>query len=205
MPGAPLLYLEDDPVTTIARAARALLEPGSVIAFPTDTVYGLLAVLDDDAGYRRIYQLKRREPVQPLQLLALAGSDLSLAARAALTAWPEHQALFDCGQATAVLDPGCFSALPPAITRIQPGPVGLRLPAYAPLQELLALLPQQAAWATSANVTGEPPITLPDKLVHAASSWLSPAALVVASRRPLTAQPSHVFRVTTQGIERLRG
>jgi L-threonylcarbamoyladenylate synthase len=57
------------------RAAQ-LLRSGGVIAFPTDTVYGLGAAADDDVAQRRIYLIKGRPVGMPLILMAAAESQL---------------------------------------------------------------------------------------------------------------------------------
>ena len=44
----------------LTRAAQ-LLRGGGVVAFPTDTVYGLGADAADDLAQRRIYQIKGRQ------------------------------------------------------------------------------------------------------------------------------------------------
>jgi L-threonylcarbamoyladenylate synthase len=50
------------------RAIKALRDSG-VIAVPTDTVYGLLAVAADTAAVDRAYQAKQRDPDQPMPIL----------------------------------------------------------------------------------------------------------------------------------------
>jgi L-threonylcarbamoyladenylate synthase len=47
-----------------------------VIAFPTDTVYGLAAAADDEVATRRIYAIKGRPAGLPLILMAAAESQL---------------------------------------------------------------------------------------------------------------------------------
>ena len=59
----------------LQRAAR-LLRSGGVLAFPTDTVYGLGASADDEVAQRRIYQIKGRPVGLPLILMVAAESDL---------------------------------------------------------------------------------------------------------------------------------
>jgi L-threonylcarbamoyladenylate synthase len=46
--------------------AATLLRDGGVIALPTDTLYALVARIDDDAAVRRIYAIKRRQEGKPL-------------------------------------------------------------------------------------------------------------------------------------------
>jgi L-threonylcarbamoyladenylate synthase len=50
------------------RRAIAILQRGGVVAAPTDTVYGLIAVAADMAAVERIYELKQRDPAQPMPL-----------------------------------------------------------------------------------------------------------------------------------------
>src|SRR5439155_19605876 len=59
----------------LQRAAQ-LLRSGAVIAFPTDTVYGLGASVDDELAQKRIYQSKRRPAGMPLILMVAAESQL---------------------------------------------------------------------------------------------------------------------------------
>ncbi|HEV2216132.1 MAG TPA: Sua5/YciO/YrdC/YwlC family protein, partial [Candidatus Dormibacteraeota bacterium] len=53
------------------RAAQ-LLRSGAVVAFPTDTVYGLGASADDEVAQKRIYTIKGRPVGMPLILMVAA-------------------------------------------------------------------------------------------------------------------------------------
>jgi L-threonylcarbamoyladenylate synthase len=59
----------------LTRAAQ-LLRGGGVIAFPTDTVYGLGAAADDEVARRRVYRIKGRPVGLPLILMVAAESQL---------------------------------------------------------------------------------------------------------------------------------
>lgn len=58
------------------RRAAQLLRGGAVLAFPTDTVYGLGASADDEVAQKRIYQIKGRPVGMPLILMVAAESQL---------------------------------------------------------------------------------------------------------------------------------
>ena len=58
------------------RRAAQLVRGGAVIAFPTDTVYGLGASADDEVAQKRIYQVKGRPVGMPLILMVAAESQL---------------------------------------------------------------------------------------------------------------------------------
>lgn len=59
----------------LQRAAQ-MLRGGGVVAFPTDTVYGLGASVDDEVAQKRIYQIKGRPVGMPLILMVAAESQL---------------------------------------------------------------------------------------------------------------------------------
>jgi len=59
----------------LTRAAQ-LLRGGGVIAFPTDTVYGLGADASDELAQKRIFAIKGRPVGMPLILMAAAESQL---------------------------------------------------------------------------------------------------------------------------------
>jgi L-threonylcarbamoyladenylate synthase len=59
----------------LTRAAQ-LLRGGGVVAFPTDTVYGLGAAADDEVARQRIYRIKGRPVGLPLILMVAAESQL---------------------------------------------------------------------------------------------------------------------------------
>ncbi|GAA1966183.1 L-threonylcarbamoyladenylate synthase [Catenulispora subtropica] len=54
--------------------AAALLRGGGLVAFPTETVYGLGADAENPAAVARVYQAKGRPPTHPL-IVHLAGAD----------------------------------------------------------------------------------------------------------------------------------
>lgn len=132
--------------------ATNFLRAGQVIAYPTDTVWGLLALLEDNAACQRIYTIKGREPGKPLQVLvcdlesALALTEPQYHGKLRLVAklWP--------GPLTMVV-PG--RGIPPWIS--PDGTVGLRMPADPVLCQLIWEVGGHVA-ATSLNKSGEPPV-----------------------------------------------
>jgi L-threonylcarbamoyladenylate synthase len=59
----------------LTRAAN-MIRAGGVIAFPTDTVYGLGAAADDELARKRVYHIKGRPVGLPLILMVAAESQL---------------------------------------------------------------------------------------------------------------------------------
>lgn len=121
----------DDPA--IAEAA-ALLRAGALVAFPTETVYGLGVRADRDDAVQRLYDAKGRPSSNPLIVHV---ADIG-AARACATEWtPTAQRLaerFWPGPLTLVL-----RSAPGICAKVRAGgdTVGLRIPAHPVALELL--------------------------------------------------------------------
>jgi L-threonylcarbamoyladenylate synthase len=86
----------DAPDPAVLERAAALLRSGRLVAFPTETVYGLGAHALDGAAVRRIYEAKGRPPLNPVivhvssiaMARELAGDWPELAERLARRFWP---------------------------------------------------------------------------------------------------------------------
>ena len=86
---------EPPPYLSVDRAAE-ILGAGGVVAFPTETVYGLGAVAFDAAAVARVFEVKRRPRFDPLIVHIGSAGDLGrvardvpeAAARLAEYAWP---------------------------------------------------------------------------------------------------------------------
>lgn len=115
-------------------AAAALLRAGKLVAFPTETVYGLGANALDRAAVRRVYEVKGRPSGSPL----IVHVESAAQARALAAEWPstaEHLAQwFWPGPLTLVLPK--TAAIPGEATGGLPT-VGLRMPAHPMALELI--------------------------------------------------------------------
>ncbi|HET6681425.1 MAG TPA: L-threonylcarbamoyladenylate synthase [Gemmatimonadaceae bacterium] len=74
----------NDPDAAVMAEAAEILRHGGVVAFPTETVYGLGAHALDRAAVRRIFEVKGRPRYNPL-IVHVASAE---AARALATSWP---------------------------------------------------------------------------------------------------------------------
>ena len=110
----------------IERAAR-LLRAGRLVAFPTETVYGLGANALDPDAVARIYAVKGRPPTSPL-IVHVASIEM---AKSLVTDWPDVSARlanrYWPGPLTLVLEK--TSAIPSIVTAGL-STVGLRMPAH---------------------------------------------------------------------------
>lgn len=52
------------------------LKKGEVVAFPTETVYGLGVIFDEEKAYQKMVQVKRRPPTRPFTLMCGKVTDI---------------------------------------------------------------------------------------------------------------------------------
>jgi len=149
-------------VTADPAVAAGLLRDGALVAFPTETVYGLGADAGNDAAVARLFEAKGRPSFNPLiihvaSLAAAAGHGAfdAAARKLAEAFWP--------GPLTLVVPRRAESAVSRLATAGLDS-VGLRLPAHPMAQQLLALVGRPIA-APSANPSGRLSPTLPEHVV----------------------------------------
>lgn len=144
------------PASEISRALE-ILRKGGIVAFPTDTVYGLGALAFDNAAIESIYTAKDRplEKAIPILIGDLSdldriGSDIpEMALRFAERFWP--------GPLTCVIPKK--STLPPAVSATST--VAVRIPNHPVALALLRAAGPMAV--TSANISGaQNPLTAQD-------------------------------------------
>ncbi len=180
----------------LARAA-ALLRDGRLVAFPTDTVYGLGALVWNPASVARIYWAKARPPekaipvlVAGLEQLALLGVETSpLLLALAERFWP--------GPLTLVAR--CAARVPDIVTA-GTQTVAVRMPDHPAALGLFALAGQPLA-VTSANLSGQAnPLTARDVMAQLAGRI---DAVVDGGACP-GGVPSTVLDLTTTPLRILR-
>ncbi|MBM4466145.1 MAG: threonylcarbamoyl-AMP synthase [Chloroflexi bacterium] len=139
----------------IAVAARILAE-GGLVAFPTDTVYGVGAHAFQPDAVERIYTAKIRPRDKAIPILLARAEDLALVAeRITETAWLLAERFWP-GGLTLVLP---RKASVPDVVSAGGPTVAVRVPDHPAPQALIAALGAPLA-ATSANLSGRPsPVT----------------------------------------------
>jgi L-threonylcarbamoyladenylate synthase len=149
-------------VTHDPAVAAGLLEDGALVAFPTETVYGLGADAGNDAAVARLFEAKGRPSFNPLIIhvatvaAAVEHGAFNRAARKLADAfWPGPLTLVVARRAQSAISPLATAGL---------DSVGLRLPAHPMAQRLLELVERPIA-APSANPSGRLSPTLPEHVV----------------------------------------
>ena len=161
MPAAVIRLKQEEDFRDVVHQAVQVLAEGGVVAFPTETVYGLAAHALHAQAVDRLLQAKGRPEGHALAL-AIKGyaeawdyvPDLSpLAGRLARRCWP--------GPVTLVVDDrhpeSLLNHLPESVFRavVPEQTVGLRVPAHQLILEVLQLLAGPLV-LTSANLHGQP-------------------------------------------------
>ncbi len=181
-------------------AAAALLRDGALVAFPTDTVYGLACRLADDAALDRLFEAKRRPTDKRIPVLVSGLEQAVALGYAADDRVRDLAAAFWPGALTLVLPPRA----PGGATQ------AFRAPDHG---VALALLARSGALAvTSANRSGEPETYEADDVLIAFADSDLVAAVVDGGRVPggvastvldTTADPPRVLRDGPVTRERL--
>jgi len=169
------------------RTALDILRRGGLVAFPTDTVYGVGAMAFDAAAVERIYAAKGRDVTKALPILLADQDGLSDVAeeigpdarRLAETFWP--------GPLTIVVRKR--DVVPEAVS--QGVTIGVRVPAHPVTLELLNASGPLAA--TSANLSGAPDSMTADEVVAALGDRID---LIVDGGRAPGGKPSTVVNCT---------
>jgi tRNA threonylcarbamoyl adenosine modification protein (Sua5/YciO/YrdC/YwlC family) len=138
----------DQPEPELIEKVRATLLKGGVIAYPTDTVYGLGAVISDAAAVKRINEIKSRVEHKPLSIMV---KDLEMA---------DHYGELKPGSERYL--PGPYTILitkkPTVPAWITPNElVGVRIPDYL-FTRLLMQQMMEAVVTTSANISRQVPV-----------------------------------------------
>ena len=131
---------------------RDVIRAGGVIAYPTDTVYGLGADPKNIRAVRKLFSIKGRQADRPILLLIKDASEVRDWASEVNPAAERLMKKFWPGPLTLV-----FKAKPNVMTELTggTGTIGLRVPGNALTRQLLAAL-GTALTGTSANISGRP-------------------------------------------------
>jgi L-threonylcarbamoyladenylate synthase len=148
-----------EPDAAPLQRAADLLRAGAVVAYPTDTLYGLAVDPSNDAAVRKLFGVKERDAAVPIPLIAAdleqaatAGTFGAIELRLAEAFWP--------GPLTIVVPgAGTLSSLIPAAD----GTLAIRVPAHAVARRLAACF-GGCITATSANLSGAPAAADPDQV-----------------------------------------
>jgi len=146
------LLLVNTELTDSPKAAARFIRSGGIVAFPTETVYGLGADIFDPAAVAKIFEAKRRPADNPL--IAHVGDldQVEQLAREMPTSAARLIEVFFPGPLTVVLKK---SGRVPAIATAGLNTIGIRMPGNKLANEFLRECATPVA-APSANISGRP-------------------------------------------------
>jgi L-threonylcarbamoyladenylate synthase len=147
------MELEGRHLELAAREAAEILKSGGLVAYPTESFYGLAADVDNETAILRLFRVKKREAGKPVLLLIpsvpylkrYAANIPETAIRLMDVFWP--------GGLTLI-----FEARKDVSTLLTAGTgkIGIRLSSH-PVATALAQATGSAITGTSANISGEAP------------------------------------------------
>ena len=152
----PQILKVNSNIEDVSIQARKILLADGVIAFPTDTFYGLGADPFNQKSVDRIYKLKDREKSKPLILLINSKEQLKTLVKNITPTQSVLMQKFWPGPLTLLFEPG-----PNILKSVLAGSnlIGIRQPGNIITRKLISALGQSIT-APSANLSGEsPPIT----------------------------------------------
>ena len=142
------------------RSALFILHQGGLVAFPTDTVYGLGALAFNGAAVEALYTAKKRPGDKAIPVLLGSAEDLPKVASSIPVMALTLAARFWPGPLTLVIPK--HPDLPKAVS--DSATVGVRVPGYAAARVILQAAGPMAV--TSANLSGEPSPTTPEEVLR---------------------------------------
>lgn len=170
---------------------RDVIRAGGVIAYPTDTVYGLGADPKNIRAVRKLFSIKGRQADRPILLLIKDASEVRDWASEVNPAAERLMKKFWPGPLTLV-----FKAKPNVMTELTggTGTIGLRVPGNALTRQLLAAL-GTALTGTSANISGRPSLCTAREASEVIGGMVD---LVLDGGRAEGGNPSTVVDVSTE-------
>lgn len=149
----------DNPQQRLIAQVAAALQDGAVIAYPTDTTYGIGCSIFSKKGIEKIYQMKQRDKKKPFSFICASLSEVSKYAQMSNFAFRQMRRLLP-GPYTFVLE---ATGLVPELVQTKQKTVGIRIPDNKICLDLVTALGHPLI-TTSANLSGEDPIGDPRDL-----------------------------------------
>ncbi len=159
MASAPIIEVNADfPQPRHIQRAVEILSSGGVIAYPTDTYFGLGCGLGSKKGIEKLYKLKGRDKKKPLSFLCPDLSDVAKYAHVSNFAYRTMKSLTP-GAFTFILE---ATRLVPEAMMSKQKQVGIRVPDSELARALAAALGRPIVTTSATDAEGEPLIDAKD-------------------------------------------
>jgi tRNA threonylcarbamoyl adenosine modification protein (Sua5/YciO/YrdC/YwlC family) len=185
----------ENPQLRLVRIVVDKLRQGGVIAYPTDTIYGIGCDIFNRKGVKKIYQIKQRDPRKPFSFIC---SDLSEVANYAQVSNAAFKIMkrYLPGPYTFVLE---ASRVVPDLLTTKQKTVGIRIPDNPIALQIVRELGHPLV-TTSANISGEDIFSDPADIEQRLGKMLD----LVVDGGSLSGDPSTVISLVNDQIEVLR-
>lgn len=183
------------PKKKITELIRETLLSGGIIAYPTDTFYGIGCDLFNIKGIKRIYEMKRLHPKKALSLICRHFKDIGTYAVTDTFTFRIIKHYLP-GPYTFVLK---ARKIVPKLLMTEKREVGIRMPAH-PVPLALARLIERPIINTTAKISGEEPLKEPKEIEKTFKGSIS----LVIDGGIIYGEPSTVVRIVDEHIEVLR-
>ena len=201
---ASIIKFEQARLASQAQSVAEALKAGKLVVLPTETVYGIAAIIDNPDAIKRLSQLKSRDGSHPFSLVV----DSSEAARRIAIHWPglaERLCQRICpGPITFVLEANkkAFEVWPPAAfdSCVLNSTVGVRIPDHPLTLEVLRQLGKPIL-LTSANFHGQPEAVTGQQAINNLGEEVD---LICNAGQARYGKPSTVIKVSEKAIQILR-
>jgi L-threonylcarbamoyladenylate synthase len=174
----------------VNKCSEQLKAPGSFILIPTETVYGLACLWQDEEAKKRIYKAKKRPENKPFQLL-VSNEKMLKKTNAIISETTKKIIKKFC--------PGPITLIVP--TTNSEKKIGFRIPEHDFVISLINKLDSPLA-ATSANITGEPSAL--DRETALETLNVQPDIAIDGGSLPIDSLSSTVIEITGKEIKILR-
>jgi len=181
---------ESEALRNALQRAVSIIAEGGIVAFPTESFYGLGVDATNSSAIERLFLVKKRNPSIPILILISSINELSKYAASIPSDALELGRRFWPGGLTMLLD---ASQDVPSLLTAGTGKIGIRVSDH-PLARALTLALNVPITGTSANISGEPPCTRADQVVECLGAQID---LILDGGVTKGTQPSTVLDVTS--------
>lgn len=151
----------DDSENEVILNAAAIVSRGGVIAYPTETIYGLGADATNEQAIRRIFEIKGRNFSNPISVIIGRPDDVHPLVRSIPEAAQKLMDAFWPGPLTIVFE--AADGISPLLTA-NTGKIGIRLTGHDGARRI-ARAAGKPLTATSANLSGAPECASADQVM----------------------------------------
>lgn len=177
----------DNPQIMNIRHVVKVIQNGGLIAYPTDTIYGIGCDLFNKAAIEKVYQIKKMPRYKPLSFICADLKDISVYAQVSNTAYKMMKRLIP-GPYTFILN---ATRMVPKIMLTKRRTVGIRVPENNICLSIVKELGNPII-STSASVMKDEIMSDPVEIENAFGNWID----IVIDGGVLISEPSSMIDFT---------